>query len=61
MESINTFLTDWDNPELDKFRPNQRRVCEVLLSEIYQSLYLLRTLSEADISMCHAQKAVHDI
>ncbi|KAF7358377.1 WD40 repeat-like protein [Mycena venus] len=38
-------VADWDDPELEKDRPNQRRVYQPLLRAIYQSLHLMWTLS----------------
>ncbi|KAJ7744551.1 WD40-repeat-containing domain protein [Mycena olivaceomarginata] len=39
-------VADWDDPDLDEDRPNQRRIYNDLLPLIYQSLHLLWTLSE---------------
>ena len=56
MDRASVFISDWNNPELDKNRPNQLQVSEVLLPEIYQCLHLLWTLSNATLSACFPSK-----
>ncbi len=46
------FISDWNNPGLDKNRPNQLQVSELLLPEIYQCLHLLWSLSNTKFSAC---------
>ncbi|KAJ7789990.1 hypothetical protein B0H13DRAFT_2521561 [Mycena leptocephala] len=52
---------DWDDPELDRERPNQRQVSQTLFSAIYQSLHLLWTLSENNLTKQLSKESVEAI
>ncbi|KAJ7728304.1 hypothetical protein B0H14DRAFT_3618605 [Mycena olivaceomarginata] len=54
-------VADWDDPELDRERPNQRRVSQALFSAIYQSLHLLWTLSENNLTKQLSKESVEAI
>ncbi|KAJ6542377.1 WD40 repeat-like protein [Mycena vulgaris] len=54
-------VADWDDPELDEKRPNQRRVSQALFSAIYQSLHLLWTLSADNLAERLSEKSVKAI
>ncbi|KAJ7862119.1 WD40-repeat-containing domain protein [Mycena olivaceomarginata] len=54
-------VADWDDPELDGDRPNQRRVYQVLLPVIYQSLHLLWTLSKDNLAKRLSDKSVEAV
>ncbi|KAJ7439533.1 hypothetical protein B0H11DRAFT_1883930 [Mycena galericulata] len=54
-------VADWDDSELDEYRPKQQQVCQGLLREIYRCLHLLWTLSEGNLAKRLSVKSIEAV
>ncbi|KAJ7871989.1 hypothetical protein B0H14DRAFT_3439202 [Mycena olivaceomarginata] len=54
-------VADWDDSELDEYRPKQQQVCQGLLREIYRCLHLLWTLSEGNLAKRLSIKSIEAV